>query len=892
MQQLKIIRPPEKEQVPKHNLPAQLTSLLGREQEVEAACALLRRSEVRLVTLRGTGGVGKTRLALQIAEEVLDDFADGIYFVSLAPLSDPDLVIPTLAQTLGLKEISNQSLLDLLKVYLRNKSLLLVLDNFEQVVTAAPLLVEVLQTCPQLKILVTSRALLRVSGEHEFLVPLLAVPNLKQLPATEVLSQYAAVTLFLQRAQALKPDFHMTATNAQTIAEICVCLDGLPLAIELAAARIKLLSPHTLLARLSQRLQVLTGGKRDAPTRQQTLRNTIAWSYQLLDATEQGLFRRFAIFVGGCTLEAVEAICRALGDETLDVLEGLASLIDKSLVSQTEQEGKEDPCFLMLETIREYGLECLATSGETEATGHAHAVYYLALTEQAAEHWFSAEEQAWLAQLEREHNNLRAAMTWLLEHRTARQSSEMALRLGAALWWFWVTRGYRNEGWSLLERALEGSESVAVPIRAQALWATGNLAGYLGHVERGEVLCQQSLALFQEIGNSTGMRDALFHLGVVADMRGDYAAASSRFEESLVLSRQAGDKADAAWALVYLEQLANIQGEHARVGPLAEESLALFRGAGIQMGTDDALKDWAKAAFFQSDFARAEALAQECVVLERQLGEKAGEAEMLALLGEVALQQGDPPTARLLLEQGCALLREVRWMRAGIDEEQQMAWTLSRLGKVLAIQGNYPAARALYEESLESLVSVQAVNSNRPFLDIYVNLDFALEGLAAVVAVQGELAWAARLWGAAQARRDTRGTPLPPVYRADYDRSVTAARTQLGEKPFVAAWNEGRTMTPEQALAARGPLTIPTLIPAEPATVPPAPKAATYPDRLTAREVEVLRLVAGGLTDHQIAEQLVISPRTVNSHLKAIYGKIQVSSRSAATRYAIEHALM
>jgi predicted ATPase len=523
---------------------------------------------------------------------------------------------------------------------------LLVLDNVEQVVTAAPLLVELVQACPHLKILVTSRTLLRVSGEYAFCVLPLAVPNLKQLPVPEALSRYAAVALFFQRVQASKHDFQITSANSRVIAEICVRLDGVPLALELAAARMELLSPQGLLMRLSQRFQLLTSGARDAPPRQQTLRNTLEWSYHLLDAAEQRLFRRLAVFVGGCTLEAVEALCAALDGEAGHVLDGVASLLEKNLLHQREQEGNE-PRLLLLETIREFGLECLATSGETEATGHAHAMYYLQLAQEAAQRWFGAQEQAWLNRLEREHDNLRTAMAWLLEHREARESSEMALRLGAALWWFWQSRGYWNEGWSLLERALEGGEGVAVPIRAQALWATGNLAAFLGHLERGEVLCQQSLALFRQIGDPAGMRYALFHLGIVAKLRGDFAAARSRFEKSLVLSREAGDKAYAAWALIFLMRLAIAQGEYSRIGPLAEESLTLFREAGHQKGMADTLKEVAKAMFFQGDRARAHALAQECLALERQIGDQGSEAEMLAELGEILLHQGDPPTAHL-----------------------------------------------------------------------------------------------------------------------------------------------------------------------------------------------------------------------------------------------------
>jgi len=436
-------KPPEIEQGFISNLPTQLTSLIGREQEVAAACALLSRPHVRLLTLTGPGGVGKTRLALQVAIDLLEDFVDGVYFVSLAPISNPDLVAPTISQTLGLWESRDRPLFEHLKTYLQGKRLLLLLDNFEQVVAAAPLLSDLLMSCPELKMLVTSRAVLRIQGENEFLIPSLALPDLKQLQDSESLSQCAAVALFLQRAQAIKPDFHITKANASAIAEICVRLDGLPLAIELAAARIKLLPPQALLARLSRRLQVLTGGPLDAPVRQQTLRNTIQWSYGLLDIQEQLLFRRLSVFVGGCTLEAVESICNALddGDGVVPVLDAVASLIDKSLLQQMEWE-EEEPRLVMLETIREYGLEALTESGEMEVTRRAHADYYLALVEEAETKLGGPEQAAWLERLEQEYDNLRAAVQWLLERQEAGYSMEMALRLGGALRRFWLVRGY------------------------------------------------------------------------------------------------------------------------------------------------------------------------------------------------------------------------------------------------------------------------------------------------------------------------------------------------------------------------------------------------------------------------------------------------------------------
>jgi len=788
-----------------------------------------------------------------------------VVFVNLAPLSDPELVVPTIAQTLGLKEAAGQPLLDLVSTALREKELLLLLDNFEQVVEAALQVAALLARCPKLHVLVTSRAVLHVRGEQEFAVPPLAVPDPNHFPDLVTLSQYEAVALFIARAQAVQPEFHLSTVNAPAVAEICVRLDGLPLAIELAAARSKVLPPRALLARLGQRFTLLTSGAQDIPARQQRLRNTIAWSYDLLEAGEQVLFRRLSVFVGGATLEALAALYTTLGDEPGLVLDGIASLSDKSLLRQSEQEA-EEPRFVMLKTIREYGREALTVGGEMEATRQAHAVYYLALAEAAELEWEGPQESVWFVRLEQEHDNLRAAMSWLLERRAA----EMALRLGAALWWFWQESGSYHEGWTFLERALEGSEKVAASLRAKALLAAGNTAGYSGQSEQAEVLCQESLALFRAIGDIKGMGTAFFNLAMVAEWSCDFAAARSRYEECLVLSRKVGNKNLIAWALDGLAQVAIFQGEYARARPLLEESLALFRALGYNTGIAHSLYWSAVALFSQGDLARARAVAEESLAHFREIGIKTAEAYVVPFLGEIALSQGDTTTARLLFEKTCAFYREV-------GNQAQLAWTLSLLAKVIAAQGDLAAARACYEESL---LRGKGVNSHLSFLDTPP----ALDGLAVVGAAQGEPTWAARLWGTAQAQREVCSTPLPPVYRTDYEQAVAAARTQLGEQPFALAWAQGRTMTPEQALVARGPGAI--------SGEPPAKAPPSYPDGLTAREVEVLRLVAQGLRNAEIADHLIISLLTVKAHVRSLYNKLGISSRAAATRYAIEHHLL
>src|SRR5215213_4336495 len=433
----------------RNNLPLQPTPLIGREKEVSEVCNLLRGHETRLLTLTGPGGTGKTRLALQVAADLLDDFPDGTYFVPLATLTEAELFFSAVAETLGVKETREQPLGESLKDYLGQRRLLLVLDNFEQVLEAAPDVTELLAGAPGLKVLATSRAPLGLYGEHEYAVPPLSVPDVRHLPDLKSLSQYEAVRLFIERAKSAKVDFEVTDDSAPAVAEICVRLDGLPLAIELAAARIKMLPPKAMLQRLSSRLKLLTGGARDLPERQRTLRATIEWSYALLDEGEQVLFGRLAVFSGGRTLEAIEAICDAEGDLPVDVFEGVSSLLDKSLLRQEEGPNGQ-PRFVMLETVHEFAREKLAESPEADEIKRVHAEYFLILAKEAFPELRGPDQLEWLERLEAEHDNMRAALSWA----SVRKEAEVALRLGGALSWFWSVRGYQSEGRRWLEEAL------------------------------------------------------------------------------------------------------------------------------------------------------------------------------------------------------------------------------------------------------------------------------------------------------------------------------------------------------------------------------------------------------------------------------------------------------
>ncbi len=771
-----------------NNLPIQPTPFIGREKEVAALVRLLRRSDVRLVTLSGPGGVGKTRLALHVAAELLDDFADGVIVVTLAPVSDPTQVIPTIAQTLAISEASDRPLFTVLQTFLQEKQLLLLLDNFEQVSDAAVMLADLLAACSRLKIMVTSRMGLHVRAEHEFAVPPLSVPALKKLPDLKTFSHYEAVALFIERAQATRPDFQVTNANAPAVAAICPHLDGLPLAIELAAARVKYFSPQMLLLRLEQGLSVLSGGARDLPARQQTLRGAIAWSYDLLSPEEQKLFRHLAVFVDGWSLEASEAICKARGGLAEDMLEGLASLADKSLLRQEEQAAGETR-FWMLQTLREFGLEQLAKSGELEVTHQAHAEYYLLLVEEMEPSFQATEQGKWMVRLEMEHENLRAALSWLLAQaregkEQSKQQAEQALRFCTALSWFWNIHGYHREGQTFLEQALALRESVSVSVKAKALYTAADLAFILDNLERTERLASESLDLFRELGDKAGIAGALWHLGSSAWAKAQFTPAWHQLEEVAALYLEMGENWERGRCLTQLARISTVQGEYEQAQELLEQSLGIYRAFGDKERLGWVLYLQARLLFLSGrDITQARNLTEQSLKLLQEINSPWERAYPLVLLGQIMFQQDDQAQIRALFEESRSTLKDV-------GDQGGEAEALLGLASAAARQGDFAAARDLYHEGFTILQRIEDIELIPP----------CLEGLAAVAAEQDAPERAVQLLGAAEALREDIGTPMPTVYRPSHEQILAKVRTYLDNETFARSWAEGRTMTPEQAM--------------------------------------------------------------------------------------------
>jgi predicted ATPase/DNA-binding CsgD family transcriptional regulator len=932
-----------------HRLPTLLTSTIGREHEISAVAALLScgENETRLLTLTGPGGVGKTRLALAVARAMQADFPDGVCFISLAMLAEHEQVLATIARGLNIAEATDLPLLERLCLYLHTRRLLLILDNFEHLLPGALVISELLQATSQFKVLATSREALHLYGEYEYPVPPLPLPETISVPLGE---QGAAIALFVERARAVRPSFTLSAGNQRAVAEICVHLDGLPLAIELAAARIKHFTAQEVLAYLEKPFRLLTGGARNLPPRQQSLRNTLDWSYNLLSENEKAFFRRLGVLAGNWTLSASARIAYDEMWQDDDPRELLTSLVDKSLVRVVE-EGPGVTCFALLETIREYALECLHQENELLVVQRRHAHFYMCLAEEVEPHLSGREQQLRVRELDRESANLWAALRWTIEQR----DTGLGLRLASALVGYWQFRGFFSEGRNWFEEilALPGADQES-PQRARVLYAAG-MAAHLRHeLDRAGEWLEESCRLAEMIGERRIHALALGSLALLDLHRGDSARARTRAEEgvclldktndawcrgilhrmcadifscqcdfenarvryrvSLMLLREAGDLRNEMETLVNFAGMVRVWGRIRIANALYQRGLRLFRDLDDRRGQLVCLLGIGNLSYTQGSYERAQHHFEAGLILADALGDLRQRAEALRGLGLVALALGDVERTRTLLKESLRLSKEIadsaaiwftllclgdsalnqqRIAEAGayyeqclalarkMDDKLSRARSLWGLGMVALFQHSpdYIRACALLKQSLHLCWE----------MDTKPGLISALEALAMLCRRLNQPERAALLLGIAASLRETFQVPLPPSWRPFHEQEVAAIRDATGEVAFQEGWSVGHNMDLRQTIGLIAHIHVPQVVDT-PANEKPT--TISYPSGLTAREVDVLRLLASGLTDARIAQQLVLSPRTVNTHLRSIYAKIGVSTRSAATRFAIEHGVV
>jgi predicted ATPase/DNA-binding CsgD family transcriptional regulator/DNA-binding XRE family transcriptional regulator/Tfp pilus assembly protein PilF len=990
---------------PRSNLPASISSLIGREQAIADIRNYLSTEDIRLVTLIGPPGIGKTRLSIEAARAELYDFQAGVFFIGLAPLEDANLVAPAIAQTLSVVEIQNRSPLERLKDGIGDKQMLIVLDNCEHLIDEiATLASDLLLACPRLKLLATSREALRAPGEWLYPVPTLSIPTDTQLQSIEMkdISQFTALSLFGERARAVRSDFTLNADNIRAVAMICTQLDCLPLAIELIAARIRLMSPQSLLSHLSEQFTLYADGMRALSARQKTLHGAISWSYDLLSDEEQKLFARLSVFSGGFTLEAAESIfSRTVTNKSIYDL--ITSLLDKSLLQRTlDRDAPREPRFTMLVTIQQFALERLRRMNEEAEVRNRHLAYFVDLAEQAEPNLRAFDMVMWLDRLEAELANLHGALGW-----AQKNNIEAQLRLASALLWFWHIRGHKNEGVDWLERGLstEASQRGNQPltpdrsmIRGKALNVTAVLLSILANTERSKSLSQEALTLFQElgsrgrkgmayallsladaavhledskrvkilaeesltlfreagdkfgmaqcldllggviweegdsgqvkalwednlalrkeIGDRDGIARVLARLGMWAFSQDDLNRSVSMYEESLTIFREVGNEWARSYNLADLALVVQEQGNYGKATQILEEALAIARDLGDQYRASRSLHGLGRVAQLQGDYERATQMFQEALILARKVGEPTAIAESLQALGDIASAQGDYSQAAQLFEAELRIGQEkkIRWINAfALSGLGYVAWAQSDLelaskrleealkisreagaksiigvalyclGRVSQSQRDYGSARAHYTESL-TIAKELALRD-----DIASNL----EALATLYVAQShmepsplrfeDLRRATCLFGVAEALYPPLLFEMSAAERAEHDQAEAAARTVLGEAAFASAWAEGNAMTREQAIAYA--LKLPF--------GPPKPleKGLKPLQALTKREREVVTLIARGLSNGEIADELVLSKRTVEHHMSNILSKLGFANRAQIVRWAMENGL-
>jgi predicted ATPase/transcriptional regulator with XRE-family HTH domain len=776
------------------SLPTLPVALIGRDKERREVGALLLGHDQRLVTLTGSPGIGKTSLALQVANDVVRSFPHGVVFVPLDTVVDPELVGAAIAQRVELVDTGARPIRQALADHLRDQRMLLVVDNFEQVLPAAALLGELVVNCPHLSMLVTSRAILNLRGEHELAVPPLALPESGSRLGPERAELFPAVRLFVERARAVQPVFELTDVTAAAVVDVCRRLDGVPLAIELAAARCRLLTPSQLLTRLDQSLGLLVGGAHDLPERQRTLRAAIAWSYDLLDEPARELFRRLSVFAGGWTLEAAEATC----GQRNDVLTGLTSLVEKSLVhSRPDVAGGSR--FAFLQTLREFGQERLADSGEAQAQRAAHAAYFERLAVEGEVALQGPEQSEWLIRLELEHDNLREALRWARD--TAQV--EVGLRVAGALWRFWEARGHLAEGNAWLEELLAnddhrgpGVDVMRMRARSDALHAAGTLAMRMGDYARTAAAMRERLAICHRLDDRAGVVVALNGLANSALYQGEYRRAAAVYEEALTLARSHDRARHIAGLLVNLATVANERGEYANAETLCLESLALWRDLRDKANTAGALSNLGEIHLRQGGFASAEECLHECIAIFRELQSPVGSAYAVMWFGEIATRQNEPDRAVDLVRESLEVFR-------GAGDRRGCAMAQHLLGEAALMLGQYRRARTYLDESMALFLET----TDR------LGVICVLEGQARHALSQDDRDWAARLFGLAAGMRDRLEIPVWAVDRSLSEKAIAA----LG--PATPIFEAARALMPAAAMRP-DPVDVPALLPAEePASV-------------------------------------------------------------------------
>jgi non-specific serine/threonine protein kinase len=815
------------------DLPVPLTSFIGRERDQTAVRNLL--TESRLVTLVGSGGCGKTRLALQVAHDLAATSDDAVYWVDLAPLADPALVAQTVAASLGIVEQPGTPLTQTLCEGLRARSILLILDNCEHLIASCAALTElVLQSCPRVRVLITSREALNVAGEMIWPVAGLALPDAFLLPSLDGLLEYESVRLFVARAAAVQPTFAPVQDDLLPLAHICLRLDGIPLAIELAAARMRVLSLAEIDERLDDAARLLTSGSRKAAPHQQTLRASLDWSYNLLTPDERTFLRSLAVFAASWDLSAAEYVTVNGISPSADPLDLLARLIEKSLVLRLEGSGGTR--YRLQEVVRQYTWSLVADLHEEEKLRARHRSWCLALVERASRALVSPDPSGWLDHLEMAHDDIRAALRWSL----LRSEGDIALDLAAPIWRFWLFRGYLSEGRRWLEEALAATGGTTSR-RAEAALGAGVLANFQADFTRARELCEMCIEYSTALADRRRVGFGLLTLANVKSETGDYEAAARTYEEALAALREQNDHRATAMALGELSLARLYLGEPDRAEEACQESVAMYHLTNNRQGLAGSQTDLAIILLARQEYARAHELCTESLAIRRALGDKGGCAHTLIVLAWVATAQRQLPQAVAACKESLAI-REAMGDRKGIAQ--------------------------------------------------------AFEGLAHVANIAGDSTSAVRLLAAASRLRAAAGSQPAPTERAEIERVTAQLRSQLGESAFDSAWSEG-TAPSERILNEVRAFSVsdtaeasdaPDALDAPLAKSGNAPLADAF--GLTSREREVLRLVTQGLTYAQMAERLVISPRTVDTHLRSIYGKLGVTSRSAATRVALENHLI